>query len=575
MFDGLSYGVPKRKTQDVAGKPFPELAVHDCVEPGTRAQRRPHLSFSYQRVRRALLKPSASACASVMRAEVEVRCAITCAKPHVGCNGRLPMVRTPMGWAARRHASVTSCLDNPWPEMVVRGAAMQDVFISFSTEDAAAAEELERFLTANGISSFKYDRSLPPGSDFQTTIDEALKGSAATVGLLSEHTFERKYVEVVEFSPGRLDKKLILLELPTFDAATSALHPVFAATWRFKLSDAVTGRSAEFLGRIRTLIALRNQPQISRRALGALGLGLLVGAPVAGGTLWTHQRAQRAARSLYGLLDLAAKPVILHGSDYINYPEANQWAAANGNNRRSVATADQLLAFATEVDATARPFLGKFEARFGRFRGADGRFQPIPSHLVPHHMVTVSSAKVNPAARLMIGYNTDPLTDRGFVSLDRTWTCELPVNQFVFPGRLRTSNDPLFDSWAHNESGVAIKEPGSRAVALMPDYRQSVPDCYFCITKLVAPARPGRGPQTVVMVWAVHGRGAAAVRQVLAAFPGPAACALIEKLSAYDEVKYGSWQVLVSARNFTKMGAEWQASRLEIHTLQTLEPIDA
>jgi formylglycine-generating enzyme len=70
---------------------------------------------------------------------------------------------------------------------------MSDVFISYATADREHAKRLAKALEQRGWTVW-WDRTILPGSDWQTVIERALDGSACAVVLWSRNSVDSSWV---------------------------------------------------------------------------------------------------------------------------------------------------------------------------------------------------------------------------------------------------------------------------------------------------------------------------------------------------------------------------------------------
>ncbi len=71
---------------------------------------------------------------------------------------------------------------------------MTDVFISYASEDMAQAQRLAQALEGQGWSVW-WDRDIPPGMDYATVIENAVKASRCVVVLWSQHSIASRWVQ--------------------------------------------------------------------------------------------------------------------------------------------------------------------------------------------------------------------------------------------------------------------------------------------------------------------------------------------------------------------------------------------
>lgn len=101
---------------------------------------------------------------------------------------------------------------------------MTDVFISYSTKDQAAKNELVSIFQREGISYFLDEKSLEIGKDIDDSLEEALENTRFTVFLVSENSLKSIWVSketiyrlLNEQETGEVSILPILLDDKAFD----------------------------------------------------------------------------------------------------------------------------------------------------------------------------------------------------------------------------------------------------------------------------------------------------------------------------------------------------------------------
>ncbi len=143
---------------------------------------------------------------------------------------------------------------------------MADVFISYSREDRARAEQVAGALTAMGLDVF-WDSEIPPGKTWADYIEEKLTGCKAVVVLWSEHSTRSQWVRE-EARMGR-DKGVLIPAMLDASAAPFGFGEVQAANLATWTGEGAHPEWSRFAEAVRAAASGARAPEVERRAATA------------------------------------------------------------------------------------------------------------------------------------------------------------------------------------------------------------------------------------------------------------------------------------------------------------------
>ena len=116
--------------------------------------------------------------------------------PHDGVGGGMPTSRWPAGnaWPTPRPTSVTRCRGASFAIIAVTHRDMADIFLSYASADRDRARALADALAVQGWSVW-WDRTIPPGRQFDEVIEEELAAAGCVVVLWSKASVVSSWVK--------------------------------------------------------------------------------------------------------------------------------------------------------------------------------------------------------------------------------------------------------------------------------------------------------------------------------------------------------------------------------------------
>ncbi|MGH9853070.1 MAG: NACHT domain-containing protein, partial [Blastocatellia bacterium] len=164
-------------------------------------------------------------------------------------------------------------IENPLNQKTVDDGELR-VFISYARPDQAVAKKVEAFLTAAGVRVFLDIKSIPPGANWNQTIEKALRECQRMVLLLSPDSMPEREPE----------RKEVEREWFYFDQERKPIYPLFIRDCKL---------NSRFVG-INYIDARSDLPGALERLLGELRRDLDLSIPAPADNLTEYRRARIA-----------------------------------------------------------------------------------------------------------------------------------------------------------------------------------------------------------------------------------------------------------------------------------------